>query len=36
LEVNIPGRELKYVERAAKRLGVFTVGDQSGEWAFPN
>jgi hypothetical protein len=36
LEVNIPGRELQYVERAAKRLGVFTVGDQSGEWAFPN
>ena len=36
LDVNIPGRELKYVERAAKRLGVFTVGDQSGEWAFPN
>ena len=36
LEVNIPGRELKYVERAAKRLGVVTVGDQSGEWAFPN
>lgn len=36
LEVNIPRRELQYVERAAKRLGVFTVGDQSGEWAFPN
>jgi len=36
LEVNIPLRELQYVERAAKRLGVFTVGDQSGEWAFPN
>jgi hypothetical protein len=36
LEVNIPSRELQYVERAAKRLGVFTVGDQSGEWAFPN
>lgn len=36
LEVNVPSRELKYVERAAKRLGVFTVGDQSGEWAFPN
>ena len=36
LEVNIPSRELKYVERAAKRLGVFTVGDQSGGWAFPN
>lgn len=36
LEVNIPSRELKYVERAANRLGVFTVGDQSGGWAFPN
>ncbi len=36
LEVNIPSKELKYVERSAKRLGVFTVGDQSGEWAFPN
>lgn len=36
LEVNIPSREIKYVERAAKRLGVFTVGDQSGGWAFPN
>ena len=36
LEVNIPRRELQYVERAAKRLGVFTVGDQSGKWAFPN
>ena len=36
LEVNIPDRELKYVERAAKRLGVFSVGDQSGGWAFPN
>ena len=36
LEVNILRRDLQYVERAAKRLGVFTVGDQSGEWAFPN
>lgn len=36
LEVNIPSRELKYVERASKRLGVFTVGDQSGGWVFPN
>jgi len=36
LEVNIPGRELQYVERAAKRLGVFTVGDHTSEWAFPN
>jgi hypothetical protein len=36
LEVNISRRDLQYVERAAKRLGIFTVGDQSGEWAFPN
>lgn len=36
LEVNIPRRELQYIERAAKRLGVFTVGDQSGGWAVPN
>ena len=36
LEVNVPSRELKYVERAAKRLGVFTVGDQYGKWLFPN
>lgn len=35
MEVELPARELQYVERAAKRLGVFTVGDHSGSWEFP-
>jgi len=35
MEVRIPSRDIQYVERAAKRLGVFTMGDRSGEWAFP-
>lgn len=30
--VRIPDREIHHVERAAKRLAVFTMGDRSGEW----
>ena len=34
MEVSIPSKDISHIERAAKRLGVFTMGDRSGEWTF--